>query len=64
MSREIKAEAMADYERRCLVCGNSPTVVFTRKNSKRIIHESNLCGVCCFGEAACVDPNEWSEGEI
>lgn len=46
-----------DYEAKCDVCEQSPCVTVV-KNGKVIAH-IGLCGVCCFGEAACLDPKEW-----
>ena len=36
-----------DYGHSCQ-CGNTP-----------IIPRTGMCGVCTFGEAACLDPEEW-----
>lgn len=38
----------ANYEVSCCACQQLPTV-----------GESELCGPCFYGEAACVDPREW-----
>lgn len=41
-----------DYTVECEVCGQVPTVKLGKDNL-------GLCGVCCFGSAACLDPAEW-----
>lgn len=38
--------AAKDHERECEVCGGKPTV-----------HPTELCGPCCFGEAATINGN-------
>ena len=50
--------ARADYRTKCISCGATPTVVLT-KNGKDV-EKMELCGPCCFGEAACIDPDEWT----
>lgn len=51
-----EAKCYEDVSRECIVCGTSPTVVVVDG-----VHTSHtdLCGACCFGEAACIDPKEW-----
>jgi hypothetical protein len=51
--------ARADYRTKCVSCGATPTVVLTDSNG-RDIEKLELCGPCCFGEAACADPDEWA----
>lgn len=45
------AKVKADYSRKCEVCGATP-----------VVNVSGMCGPCTFGEADCLDPDEW-EGE-
>jgi hypothetical protein len=48
-----------DYETACEVCGEVPTVTAI-KNGK-VFHHTGVCGVCCWGQAECVDPGVWNE---
>jgi len=50
-------ETIPNYEIKCEVCGQTPTVD-TKDEEGTIIH-TGLCGPCCFGEADCIDPKEW-----
>jgi len=45
-----------DYEDRCISCKSRPTVVVKRGQQE---HKTHLCGVCCWGEAECIDPANW-----
>ena len=38
----------ANYGKSCCTCSQSPTV-----------GDSGLCGACFFGEADCIDPDNW-----
>jgi len=47
----------ANYDVDCQNCGHSPTVtVISEKEGE---FDTGLCGACAFGEAVCVDPDEW-----
>jgi hypothetical protein len=50
-------DSKPNYEIKCVVCGQLPTVDVECKGDK-VIH-TELCGPCCFGEADCLDPEEW-----
>jgi len=53
------ASTKPNYKKKCMVCGQKPTVdVYTPDGSKKL-DSTELCGPCCFGEADCVDPNNW-----
>lgn len=55
----IKAISKPNYKIKCMVCGAKPTVdVYTEDGSKLQAH-MDLCGPCCFGEAAAIDPANW-----
>lgn len=41
----------------CIVCGQKPTV--DSVNLDGSIDHTELCGPCCFGEADCIDPENW-----
>jgi hypothetical protein len=43
-----------DYGRECVVCGAAPCV--TGVKGGRVVYEAEMCGVCTWGEAACLDP--------
>ncbi len=47
-----------DYGSSCQVCSQTPTVEIV--NSKGVtVHHTKLCGPCCFGEADCIEPENW-----
>ena len=46
------ANIFKDYEGECILCDKGPTVIVGN-------HQTKMCGVCCFGEAKMVDPEEW-----
>jgi hypothetical protein len=46
-----------DYGRSCEVCGQTPCVTGVRAG--RVVYEGTMCGVCTWGEAACLDPARW-----
>lgn len=45
-----------DYESNCIVCGQSPTVYVIENDC--IVHDTELCGVCCFGSASALSDLE------
>ena len=47
-----------DWETSCEVCGQTPTVTGVR-DGKIVLHVA-MCGPCTWGEAACLDPEEWN----
>jgi len=55
MNKEVELES--DFEKECENCGQSPTVVLKDNDGMR--EHTGLCGVCLFGEADCIDPEEW-----
>lgn len=63
MSKKNKKEEQSvctsepNYEIECVVCGQTPTVDLLEKGKD--VYHTELCGPCCFGEAACIDPEEW-----
>ncbi len=54
---EFKQKTYADYTQACQNCGQSPCVVVTVENEQD--YHFDMCGVCTFGEAICIDPDEW-----
>ncbi len=48
-----------DHERKCEVCGNSPTVVGIKDNQR--VLDLGLCGPCTWGEAKALDPETWNQ---
>lgn len=53
----VEADFRACYSDECMNCGQSPTVlVFV---GDKLEYDTELCGACCFGEAACIDPENW-----
>ncbi len=53
---EIKC--IPNYAVPCTNCGQTPTVDYYSLTGELRSH-SDLCGPCCFGEAACIDPENW-----
>lgn len=49
-----------DYDKPCDNCGAVPTVTVVDENDN-ITHDFEMCGVCTFGEAAMLDPENWGE---
>jgi hypothetical protein len=43
----------------CEVCGQKPTV--NGMEDGKVVYRGDMCGVCTFGEAACLDPAEWNK---
>lgn len=50
-------ESQPNYRIPCVMCGQTPTVDLLEKGHDT--YHTELCGPCCFGEAACLDPEEW-----
>lgn len=48
-----------DYEKKCCNCEQSPVV--TAVKNGEVVYCSEMCGPCTFGEAACIDPDEWTK---
>lgn len=48
-----------DYQGTCSVCSQSPIV--TGVLDGKVILRTDLCGPCTWGEAACLDPDEWNK---
>jgi len=46
-----------NYEGKCDVCGQSPTVTVVKDG--KVLSDVGLCGPCCFGSAECLDPAKW-----
>jgi len=55
----VNCVAMPDYETPCENCGHKPTVVLINPKTLQVVHHTLLCGCCCWGEAACLDPDNW-----
>ena len=50
-----------EYEIDCSVCGQTPVVTITDANTGDLKHNIGLCGPCCFGEAAMLEPARWNK---
>lgn len=46
-----------DYKAECINCGQSPVVTAVSDGVE--VMRTDLCGPCTFGEAKCIDPEEW-----
>lgn len=61
MSEIIEVDKwIPDYSHKCEVCGQSPVVVGADKEG-RVRYHGSMCGVCTWGEAICIDPEEWNK---
>lgn len=57
-SKEINnAEYKPNYKMRCIVCDSTPTVDVYE--SGKLAFSTEMCGPCTWGEADCIDPNNW-----
>ncbi|MGF6932953.1 hypothetical protein OKW41_002092 [Paraburkholderia sp. UCT70] len=50
-------EWVPDYGRECENCGQTPCV--TGVLDGKVVYAGSMCGVCTWGEAACLDPANW-----
>ncbi len=48
-----------DYTSQCENCGQAPVVTSVNRKTQKETYRSDMCGPCTFGEAACLDPDEW-----
>lgn len=48
-----------DYESACDNCGAKPTVTVVDKKGN-VLHSTEMCGPCTWGEAETVDPDKWN----
>ena len=46
-----------DYESNCSNCGQSPVV--TIEENGKVVHSTDMCGACTWGESDCIDPENW-----
>ena len=52
------AQPEPNFDITCQCCGQLPTVdIYNVEYGET--HHTNLCGPCCFGEADCLDPENW-----
>ena len=51
---------LPNYKKRCEVCEQRPTVTGVDKNNK-VVYKGDMCGVCTFGSAKCLDPENWNK---
>ena len=54
-----EAEFIPNYKRKCVVCGQTPTVDIKSVETGTIVDSTDMCGVCTWGEADCLDPDNW-----
>lgn len=55
---ETKSTLYADWTRKCDNCGQRPVVCWTDDKTGEK-GSTDMCGCCTWGEAACLDPNNW-----
>lgn len=48
-----------DYKHRCINCNAVPVV--TAVKDGEVVYQGEMCGVCTWGEAAMMDPDEWNK---
>ena len=48
-----------DYRRTCCNCDTPHTVTGVR--GELVVYEGDMCGVCTWGEAAMLDPDNWNK---
>ncbi len=53
------ADFKPNYKRKCTVCGATPTVDVYSADAKALLHHVDLCGPCTWGDADCIDPENW-----
>ena len=58
MSNPKTNKAVPDYDTPCEVCGQTPTVRIVTTGNKEVAH-TEMCGACAYGEADCIDPDNW-----
>lgn len=57
-SKEINnAEYKPNYKTHCIVCNSTPTVDVYE--GEKLAFSTEMCGPCTWGEADCIDPNNW-----
>jgi hypothetical protein len=60
LAKLMKAIAIPNYELKCQVCNQLPTIdLKPRLEGLTVIH-LRLCGVCVWGQAKMADPEEWN----
>ena len=47
-----------DYTCECDCCGSTPCV--TGVKDGKVVLQTDMCGVCTWGEAAMLNPTEWN----
>ncbi len=47
-----------DYKNECCNCGASPVVTAVKDNV--VVHSTDMCGPCTWGEAETIDPDTWN----
>lgn len=55
---KAKTKYVPDYDYECDVCGQVPTV--TMETNGVQMNHLEMCGPCTFGEAACLDVDNWN----
>lgn len=50
-------EWVPDYDHECKNCGETPVVTGVYRGA--VVVATGMCGVCTWGEAACIDPAAW-----
>lgn len=56
--KNFKAYYDPNYKCKCCVCGQKPCVRIRYENGK-VYYDNDMCGVCTWGEAECIDPANW-----
>ncbi len=56
---ERESIAVPDYYTNCEVCGRYPTIDIRDSETNEFIYNTGMCGACTWGEADCIDPENW-----
>jgi len=57
MKQEI--EFSPNYDKECQQCGQTPIVQVIDCENQELIEDSELCGVCFFGEVTYIEVENW-----
>lgn len=58
-TKTIKADSFEpDYGSNCDLCDASPVVTVVKDGE--VLHSTNMCGPCTWGEANMIDPDNWN----
>lgn len=59
MSNAETNKCVPNYNIPCQNCEQTPTVDIYTKDGETLVHQTELCGPCCWGEAETINPENW-----